>query len=337
MKFLKNLFAKYTKDKERGKTENTSEMVEIISDQLWVEISEHQIPLTNSNRNKSSISFVSNGLESTGQQELFFALKANKRDNKTEKEVLLFFKKVYSLAMKGQIAVAGSITKFGEKGILGWKGIVYSRPPRHLRKLLPDNTLNMIFLNEEELQAVQEFGYTRVLSMMGKQSGYFPFPYWCDNFRSSLQLQGMFSETLLNKVRRLALPEASVTLIDRKIYLKADKNSLVEIDANSFPDEIPLAILPSLAGTADSCLTWSFENFKSEAITIPQSKGEIMGGCFLMLIGQQKQNAAKIHEDGFSVFFKNDQWDAFWRAFASKEVFILKTDEQFMDFSLIWE
>jgi hypothetical protein len=337
MNFLRKILAKYRIDKGPEETGTSSEMAEIISGELWAVISEHQLPVINSRGNKNSISFVSKGLVSAGQQELFFVLKANKRDNTAEKEILLFFRNVYSLAMKGHIALAGSITKFGEKDLWGWKGIVYSKPPQHLRKSLPDNTLNMIFLNEEELQAVQEFGYTRVLSMMGKQSRYFPFPYWCDNFRSSLLIRGVNSKTLLNKVRRIALPEASVTVIDRKIYMKADKNTVLEIGAQPFPDEIPVAILPSLAASADSCLTWSFEDNKPEAIIIPESKGEVMGGCFLMLIGQQEQNAAKIHEDGFSVFLKTDQWYAFWNAFASKQVFILKTEEQFMDFSLIWE
>ena len=61
-----------------------------------------------------------------------------------------------------------------------------------------------------------------------------------------------------------------------------------------------------------------------------------MGGCMLLIIAQQKENATRIMEDGYSIMLNNDQWKTFWKAISEKNSFNLNTTEKFMDFSLIW-
>ena len=172
-------------------------------------------------------------------------------------EPLFFFQQVYKLATQGQLAKEGSITQFGQKDLWGWKGIVYTPVPPFLSNQLPENCLCMVLLSLEEVEAIRTFGYTRILSMLGKQARYYPFPYWTDHYRENLPLAEVAKHTFLNKVRRMVLPEATVTLIQKQqhLYLDIDKNTPLHLEQEAIPNDIPLAFLPSLSSTADACLT----------------------------------------------------------------------------------
>jgi len=337
MGFFKKLFDKISGTNPEEEPSDLPAEIELVENELWVEVAVHQIPKSMNNNSSNALSFLTRGMINQNQQELFFVLKTNHVGiHDVPQEPLYFFEQVYSLAKNGQIAREGSFTQFGEKDLWGWKGIVYAKAPIHLQQELPENCLSMVLLNMEEVQAVQTFGYTRVLSMLGKQARYYPFPYWTDHYRENLLIKEVTPHSILGHSRRLVLPEANATLIDNHLYLKIDKNCPVDLSAETFPHEIPIALIPSLDQAADSCLTWSFDSKKPEAITLPNSKGAVMGGCMIVLVAKQEENIAKISEDGFLILLKNESWDDFWLAFKEKKVFKLKTAEERMNFSLIW-
>ncbi|CAA6827771.1 MAG: Unknown protein [uncultured Aureispira sp.] len=335
MSFFKNIL-----DKLKGNKTNDSFPITIerIPKKLSIIVDEHQIPVTMGNNNVRALSYLSTGLSQVGQQELFFVLKTNQIDvNNIPTEPLHFFEQVYQFATQGQIVKEGDITQFGQKDLWGWKGIVYAKSPLHLQKQLPKDCLSLILLSLEEVQAIPSFGALRVLSMLGKQARYYPFPYWTDNHRANL-LIGALKESLLTRVNRINLPEAVVTSVKNKhIYLKIARQLSLDLSKQTFPSSVPIGILPSLAAEADACLTWSFEPNKPEAISLPDSKGSIISGCLLVLIGGQAQNSSRILEDGFALLLTTEEWERFWLAFKSKQVYQLKTSSEGMDFSLIWE
>lgn len=312
--------------------------IELIPQQLSVIVDEHQIPVTMGNTSVRALSYLSNGLSNLGQQELFFVLKTNHIDlNNLPQEPLHFFAQVHQFATQGQIVKEGDITQFGKKDLWGWKGITYAKAPLHLQKKLPKDCLSMILLSLEEVQAIPNFGALRILSMLGKQARYFPFPYWTDHHRENLLIQEL-KDSLLARVNRINLPEAVLTLVNNEhIYLKMPRKLSLDFSEQSFPETIPIGIIPSLATEADACLTWSFEPNTPEAITLPNSKGTVISACMLILIGAQGRNFARIVEDGFSLLLTTEEWNRFWLAFKNKEVFQLKKGAEGMDFSLIWE
>lgn len=335
MGLFKNIVNKLKGNKDNDSFPIT---IEIIPQKLSVVVAEHQIPVTMGNNNVRALSYLTKGLIQVGQQELFFVLKTNQVDiHNIPEDPLLFFTQVYQLAMEGRVVKKGDITQFGQKDMWGWKGIVYASPPFHLQKELPKNCLNMVLLSLEEVQSIQSFGALRILSMLGKQARYFPFPYWTDHHRANLQIREL-KDSLLSKVKRINLQEAVVTLINNEhIYLKIPRQLNFEVSIQDFPSSVPVGILPSLAPEADACLTWSFDANKSEAITLPNSKGTIISACMLVLIGQQEQNSSRILEDGYALLLTNEAWNQFWSALKNKEVYQLKTGTEMMNFSLVWE
>lgn len=336
MQFFKKLFSGFQKSKEV--TELPAE-IELIPNELWVKVAVHSIPIIENNGNPSGLSFLTRGMIAKGQQELFLVLKTNKIGiNDVPQEPLFFFQQVYKLASQGLFAKEGSITQFGEKDLWGWKGVLYAKAPLHLHKVLPKDCLSMVLLNLEELQAVQECGFTRVLSMLGKQARYFFFPYWVDDYRANLPIKDMKEKTLVGRTARLVLPEANLTLLQRKhLYLKIEKSAALKLQDIVIPNDRTLTILPSLAEEADSCLTWALdENRPMEAITLPNSTGQVMGGCVLVLIPNQPACACRILEDGFAIAFDSKTWEGFWQAFKMQKVFEMKTNAEGMDFSLVF-
>lgn len=336
MQFFKKIFNIFNKNKEA--TELPAE-IELIPNELWVQVTVHSIPIITQNSNANGLSFLTRGLESKGQQELFLVLKTNKITiQDVPQEPLFFFQQVYQLASQGLFAKEGSITQFGDKDLWGWKGVLYAKAPLHLQKTLPKNCLSMILLNLDELKAVQEYGFTRILCMLGKQARYFFFPYWVDDYRANLPIKEMNEKTFLHRSLRLALPEANITLINRQnLYLKVEKSVGTKFQMSDFNYNKTITILPSLAAEADSCLTWSFNDKNApEAITLPNSTGKVMGACILILVPNQPKEECRIIEDGFLLTLREKTWTYFWQTFIQQKTLEIKLESDISSFSLFF-
>lgn len=335
MKFINKLLSKL---KGKATNDHFPITIEVVPNQLSVIVDEHQIPKSMGNSNLNALSYLSKGLTSVGQQELFFVLKTNQIDvSNIPQDPLFFLAQVYQLAQQGRIVKEGDITQFGSKDMWGWKGIVYAPAPLHLQSKLPQNCLSMILLTLEEVQAVQDFGALRILSMLGKQARYYPFPYWTDHHRENLLIKEL-QDSLLLRVNRVNLREATVTMLNNNhIYLKISTSLKIDFPPDALPGPVPIGILPSLAAEANACLTWSFAPNTPEAITLPNSNGTVISGCMLVLIGEQSENSSRMLEDGFALLLTKEAWEAFWMAFEKQEVYHLKTAGENLDFSLIWE
>jgi hypothetical protein len=73
----------------------------------------------------------------------------------------------------------GGFTRLSGPVFLGFSGMAYIRPVW----LPPNNVsdrLGMIGLTEDEVAAFQDFGATRVLSILGKAECFYPTPYWTE-------------------------------------------------------------------------------------------------------------------------------------------------------------
>ena len=102
------------------------------------------------------------------------------------------------------------------------------------------------------------------------------------------------------------------------------------------PDS-PLVIHSMLSETADACLTYCFvsEQRGLEAISPPNSQGQCIAVCFLLLIPNQEHYGTRVVEDGYSLMMLDTQWVEFWNAFKAKENFQIKSQND-LSFVLEW-
>ncbi len=181
----------------------------------------------------------------------------------------------------------------------------------------------MISLTEHEVAAVQKFGYSRVLSMLGKNSRFFPFPYWTDLKRNEVAVKEVFEKSLVNRTSRLSVSYSSLTLEGGRLILSIDSqiHSSIKTEVGEIPSNVPVTWLPGISKKANACLTWNSDDQGPEGISAPGSDGSILGGCVLILIGDQPVNESKIVEDGFSLSISNEHWKSFWEAYNYQKAF----------------
>ena len=299
---------------------------EIIPQELYVEFFPHEVILpAETNQTIATTAFVSKGLRKHGQKELLVVVK----DGLAAKDDLLqsigmLVKTIYQLAAQGRIVDVGDFTQFGQSDLFGWKGIVYADAAAVSQIPLDEPALAMLFLSLEEVQAVQEYGSLRILSMLGKKYRYYPNPYWNELNRDHLPIQAMKERSLVTRIGgRLTLNGAHITLHNDQITLQVSQSVNVEFPPQGIPTDQPVAIFPGLNEMANGCLTFTFDDQAQgpEAITPPNSDGSHIGGCVIVAGAGQDTYSARIAEDGFAMLLTNDQWNTWWQAFQNKQDF----------------
>jgi hypothetical protein len=346
MSFWKKLFGQKTPPVEKI-TESTTPpqpqsppelptVIALIPDKLSVKVFYHEIATNQGKIN--CLCYLTQGLRSVGQRELLLTLKNNQQTYRLYDPPLHFFKQVYAFASNGRIVNRGNMSQFGQNDMLGWKGVVYSDVPASIQDAVPLDTLAMVLLSLEEVQSLQNFGYMRILSMLGKEKRFYPFPYWSDLDRKPLPIKAIAARSLLYKVQAsISMAAATLTMQNNQVTFRLPKH----LDSKSLPQEVlpsnlTVAILPSLAADADGCLTWSFDNSVTDAIVPNGSKGNHLSGCFLVLVPEQPSNSTKVFEDGFAIMVTKKDWVLFWEALIHKRNLTIAAHDHSMNFNVEW-
>jgi hypothetical protein len=311
-------------------------LIPLIEGKLYVKLFYHEVE-TKEGRIKC-LSYLTKGLIKVGQRELFLTIKNNHQEYQFYPEPMDLFRQIYMLAGNGRIVNRSDITQFGQKDLLGWKGIVYSDVPQSIHEEIPQDSLALVLLSLDEVQAIQIFGYMRILSMLGNEKRFYPFPYWSDLNRKPLPISQIAEKSVLTKVKgSIKMQHTTVTMRENKIIfslsLHLDKKFLPQ---EVLPSSMTVAILPSLDDDTDGCLTWSFDNSVTDAIVPNGSMGTKLGGCFLAIIPEQPNNSSKIFEDGFTLMLTKANWIKFWESLINKTDLLIPVDDDSMDFSLVW-
>ncbi len=311
-------------------------VISLIQDKLSVKVFYQEIE---TNQGKiTCLSYLTDGLQRLGQQELLLTLKNNAQVYSVYNPPLYFFKQVYAFAESGRIVHRSQMSQLGQNDMLGWKGIVYTDVPASLQSVVPLDTLAMVLLSLEEVQSLQKLGYMRILSMLGKEKRFYPFPFWSDLDRKPLAIRAVTARSLLNKVQAsISMPATTVTMHNNTVTFRLPK----PLDKKYLPQEVlpsnlTVAILPSLAPDADGCLTWSFDHSVTDAIVPNGSQGANLSGCFLVLVPEQPQNSIKIFEDGFALMITHKDWNQFWEAVIHKQNLSIPMSDNSMGFKVEW-
>lgn len=334
-------------DKLFGKKKQTEEpkmsfplTIEIITNTVYVKVFKHLITTEFYKEEIPCLVYLTQGMETVGQQELLLVLaNVNNTEHYIPDSPLRLFQQIYAFAQQGTIAVLGDRTQFGEFSIMGWKGIIYGPPVLiNTQEALPEDYLTMIMLHQEEIEAYHDIGPQRIMSMLGNQFRYYPFPYWADTLRKKLPVKQVIKDSITSKTPRMLLPNSTITLINKHLYFTVPTDDISDFKDLDCPSNQPITIFLSLDETANACLTWPFDDIMHNAIKPDGSDASRMGGCFLLLCGDQQGNTAKIAEDGFGIMMTTEAWNTFWQALKGGTPFHLPLlEEEIRDFSIDWK
>ncbi|MEM7372153.1 MAG: hypothetical protein AAF587_26280 [Bacteroidota bacterium] len=334
-----NLFRRRKKKNPPDPTLTFPQTIELIPGELSVEVFLHEVQIMGTNKQIPTVAYLSKGLAAIGQKEVFFVLKnEEQRYEELPPEPIHFVNTIYAYAQKGQIVDRGDITQFGARDVLGWKGVIYVSPPAHLSHLFPDPCLSVILLSASEVQVIQEVGAMRILSMLGKQFAYYPFPYWSDLQRKELPIQQMMQQSVLGHMKCLSIGSAHLSLSRNRIRWTAPKGNVPAfLTMDKLSTNEAVALFPSLDPQANACLTYSFDAPENgpQAISPPGGDGSVLSGCSLMLVAGQDHYSSKIVEDGFCLMLTDGEWEDFWQAFLNERAVSFHTDQTY-SFEMTW-
>src|SRR5262249_54050927 len=145
--------------------------------------------------------------------------------------------------------------------------------------------LGMIGLTEDEVAAFQDFGATRVLSILGKAERFYPTPYWTERNRPS-RMSPDWRNSILAKIAHISGSGFRVFKEGNRIILRAHAGVVAQRTTEalrSLPPNVPLALLAEIDPSADAALVWQPGQSEPHAITPPGGQGRRLCGSFVIL------------------------------------------------------
>lgn len=250
----------------------------------------------------------SDGLRALGHRELAFPLGGTLARAEDAHGLVPLLRAIAGAARQGQHVEAGGITRLGAPILGRFDGVVYARPSR-LDGLVAADGLIGLFATRAELDAVERFGLRRWLSRRARASCYYPYPPWTEPSQPSCAEPGD-AQSMLEQVPRFGTMGASVTRVMRagtaftelRLDARADLSPLRSAPANAAMALLVNEVDPD----ADGCLVWSAGQQAPAGVAPPGSRGLQLGGCFLLLVPEQPQNASQLLEDGVTYFLRDE-------------------------------
>ncbi|MBN1967361.1 MAG: DUF3480 domain-containing protein [Anaerolineae bacterium] len=276
-------------------------------------------------------SFATDGLRAHGQKEIILTLRRSGTGptDGFPSDPLYLFKTIYGFAERGQLADQGSYTELGPPGMFGrgdLVGLYYTAPQFPPGMDYTRFALSAILLSAEELAVGKQFGFTRMLAILGQAASYFPCPPWADPARPPLvSLEKMQAHSFLAKpVPQVRISGTHVCLEQRArlvLRLLESHKQGVSGMVNQLPARGPVVLITELSPHANACLVWQPGQTGIQAIGAPGSAGDIMAGNFVALCGECEADQLQLVEDGFMVWLTDESCDALWTALANGQPF----------------
>lgn len=260
--------------------------------------------------------FISNGMQAHGQREMVLCLRIPNATS-LPTDPFPFFSQCLQMAQQGMTVDHNGRTGLGPNQMFGRQdvtGLIYVDCP-DLGIPLPPEALLVVPLVAEELQIREQAGHLRILSQLGRQVRYYPFPYWFDLKRKPVPLASrIVAETIFNKLGRLSLWSVRAWIEGETIKVRIDSSALPQIQnaLKTLPAEAPLAILTGLDDDADGCLVWCPGEAGPQAITPDGSQGRRLAGAFLLVCPvEEGSEDFRMMEDGFGFLLSPARYATF--------------------------
>lgn len=266
--------------------------------------------------------YVSRGLCRHGQREVVLFLEQAARETTFPREALRLFTAIDQSAADGRLLDAGDVTELRDSPFPGFH-LAYV--PAVVLPNLPisSTALCAILVTADELKAVGEFGFTRVMTRLGESGRFFPCPFWSDRSRPGNSFAESRQQSVLQKIPRLKVQGAHVNLDGGQVWLRLPRGSggVLATQLKDFPIEQAVVLLTDFDPVADGCLLWKPGQVEPAAIVSEHSARARLSGCFFLFGINPNHIGAKRLEDGYALSLPPGKAEAFRRAIAREEQF----------------
>ncbi len=304
---------------------------EVVPKELTVTVYNHKLP---DSSKLPCWSYVTEGLTKVNHPEMVMTIV--RRDNETESDYtpdpIDFFEGVLALAKQGNNIRAGSITRLGTGGptfiAKQFRGVMYLPAEQLEGVTLPKDTLAVVPVTPEELDAWDIGGAARVTGRLSEQSQFYPFPTWCDRSRESGFSQGEIQVMQMEPVSKAPTAMLNgVGIIADKDKLSMSVAPAVREDLNQKLSELPkdshFRLNLSLDPRANAYYVWAVQ--KATAVAANGSDASLMSGTFVMVMPGMKTSQFGPYKDGFMLMLTNEDLSKFKDAVASGKDCVLES------------
>lgn len=264
-------------------------------------------------------SYVTEGLARHGQKELVLTLSQGPgvEPSSTSHELFQLFVTFLELARQGRTVDVGDFTRFGQRKPLG-RHLLYLPASPMPGVPVPPDALAALLVTDAELALVEANGPMRLMAALGQAYSYYPCPPWSDLSRPELPADAVREASVLSKAALARVMSARVLQLEGELVLRIAPGA--EKVFRQMSDEAPgvetqgFGLLTGFEPSADAWLVWQPGQRGPSAITPPGSRGERVGGCFVMFVPDQETDQSLIVEDGFAWMLTQASWTALLRA-----------------------
>lgn len=254
-------------------------------------------------------SYLTDGLLRSGQREMILTVSHDPEEVDPPTLPLQFFATINELAKEGRVVDVGDYSDFGRVGVMGnFKGVLYEQSEAFASVPSSRDALAVILATEDELEVAKRCGISRILVRLGDAYRYFPFPPWSDRIRNSVVSQDFWRQSILGKnLPRLHGQGTTVRREGERVIMRSTPRVALSADEmlSKLPPNTPIGLLANLDPEADGMLVWHPGQREPAAIVPPGSKGERLGGCFIIIVGEYWTNESELFEDGFTMKLTN--------------------------------
>lgn len=267
---------------------------------LEVDIHLHEFFL--GDRHRKCWTYLTTGLAKCGQKEMSLSLLLEEDDDENEfpKTPMKIFRLLEKYARDGKTVDIADATKLGKTGLFGFTALYYL-PAIHYEGLPDcDNYLALMLVHQTEYEFAKRYGFTRLLSRIGKFCSSFPYPTWNSRRRPALFTPDHQEDSVLNEINLLTLKGIQAELVDHVVLLTlqaSDKHRLAQhLDLLAAVNK-SFALQTILPLAANACLYWEPGQSGPGAYTAPDEVTRI-GAAFIMFEAAEI-SSSHLLEDGF--------------------------------------
>ena len=291
-----------------------------LDESLKVEIHLHHLFL--GDRDRYCWTYLTRGMKTHQQREMCLSLLVDDQGDTKDfpKTPIKMFQLLAERTRSGRMAVSGSSTRLGQKGIFGFPSLFYVPSIQYEGLPSLDDYLSLILVHQKEYDYVRQYGLTRFLSKLGKYCASFPYPTWNTAARPLL---------LPSTTRALSiLSEASYVLADYsyahelgsvlQFQLHQKDAGKVKKALSDLQQSQVAVINTAFSPRCDANLYWQKGQEFPSAYAAQEATTGMLGGSFISL-GFSQLAELSIKEDGFSVLFTETDWASLRQAISNEE------------------
>ncbi|MBQ75700.1 MAG: hypothetical protein CMQ20_11860 [Gammaproteobacteria bacterium] len=271
-----------------------------VSTSLIVDIHVHEFYL--GDRVRQCWTYLTTGLVECGQKEMSLSLLMEDDDDEDNypKTPIKIFQLLENYAQDGKVVDIADATRLGKTGLFGFTALYYL--PAIQFEGLPDcqNHLALVLVHQAEYEFAKRYGFTRLLSRIGKFCSCFPYPTWNTRRRPSLFAPGLREDSVLNDHNLIPLNGMQAELVEDVVCLTlhtSDQHRLSQCLDKLAGEDKSFALQTGLSQTANACLFWEPGQANPGAYTAPDEVTRI-GAAFIIFEVAETSYGCLV-EDGF--------------------------------------